>query len=407
MTGENSSDRHLQTVSRRKRLWLIALGVGLLLVIAGLSLVTGIGRDRRSADERLAEIEAARAIPDAENAGLIYDRLLQDPNAAAVLENPSDSLVEEIYTRRTLYELWLSKDHPELAAWVARHLFIIDGLREACRLEKCRFPVIIDIANMSPMTRGATIRRWGFFLRLAANNDVAEGRLDAALAKWHCLLQVANHLHQQPALLDQSLAMSIERSARQSMSGFIVTGTPTESCLQRIEAMPLPLDDRWTEYERQARLIDALISQKVKERINPRDYILHPVQTLQANRVINSMTNDPSRFDDARHLYQGSIATARGIRILIALRRFQSTAGRWPRSLDEIGTSVPAEILTDPLNQGPFVYKPTADAFRLYSRGPNNIDENGDWQSEGADDWPIWPPRDRIGRAEPNDVNEP
>jgi hypothetical protein len=408
MTGENSSDRHLQTVSRRKRLWLIALGVGLLLVIAGLSLVTGIGRDRRSADERLVEIEAARAIPDAENAALIYNRLLQDPNAAAVLENPSDSLVEEIYTRRTLYEPWLSKDHPELAAWLTQHQFIIDGLMEACRLEKCRFPVVIDIANTSPITRMAPMRRWGFLFRLAANNDVAEGCIDAALTKWQCLLRIGNHLHQQPDLLSHLLANNMEKMALESMAHFLVTGTPIEMHLRRMEAMSPPTKDCWAEYDREIRAIDALISQKVKEQINPRDYIRHPVQTLQANRVINSMTNDPSRSDDVRHLYQGSIATARGVRILVALRRVRNTTGRWPASLDEIGASLPAEILTDPFHQGPFVYKPAADTFRLYSRGPNNIDEDGKWDPDaGPDDWPIWPPRDRIGRAEPNDVNKP
>jgi hypothetical protein len=397
MTGENSSDRHLPTVSHRKRLWLIALGVGLLLVIAGLLLVTGIGWDRRSADERLAEIEAARAIPDAENAALIYDRLLQDPNATAVLENPSDSLVEEIYTRRTLYEPWLSRDHPELAAWLTQHQFIIDGLMEACRLEKCRFPVVIDIANTSPITRVAPMRRWGFLLSLAANNDLAEGRIDAALTKWRCVLQMANHLRQQPALLDHILANSVERSAMGPMSRFAVTGTPTESCLQKIEAMPLPLQDHWAEYERQARLIDNLVLQRVQEQVDRSEYIRHPIQSFRGFRVaraIRSLTAYPSQFDDAGRLYRQNTATARGIRILVALRRVRNTTGRWPAGLDEIGASLPEEILTDPLNQSSFVYKPAADMFRLYSRGPNNMDEGGKWDPDaGSDDWPIWPPR--------------
>jgi hypothetical protein len=94
MAGQSDSSERSGTVRRRRRLWLLLPGVGLLLVIAGLLVMTGIRRDRRSADERLAEIEAARAIPDAENAALIYSQLLQDPNAAAVLENPSDSLVK-------------------------------------------------------------------------------------------------------------------------------------------------------------------------------------------------------------------------------------------------------------------------------------------------------------------------
>jgi hypothetical protein len=257
------------------------------------------------------------------------------------------------------------------------------------------------------MYRLVRLRRWGFLLRLAANNDVAEGRIDAALTKWQCLLHIGNHLRQQPELLNHLLANNIEAMALESPARFIMTGNPTEIHLREMEAMPLPTKDGWSEYDRQTRLIYALTLQKVKEQISPADYIRHPVQTSQVSRAINSMTDDPWPFDDAGKVYRRSVATARGVRILIALRRFRNTTGRWPASLDEVRASLPEEILTDPLNQGSFVYEPAADTFRLYSRGPNDIDENGDWQSEGADDWPIWPPRDRIERAEPENADKP
>jgi hypothetical protein len=392
--SRNNGERRAAKGARR--LWFIGIII-FLGSTAGILGIAGVGRDPRSADERQAEIEAARAIPDAENAAAIYNELLRDPNATAVLENPSDSLVEEIYTRRTLYEPWLSTDHPELTVWITQHQFIIDRLFEAARFQKCRFPISLDIASTNEMDRLVRLRRWGFLLRLAANNDIVEGRIDSALAKWRCLLQMGNHLRQQPELLDHVLANSMEAMALESAARFIVTGNPTEIHLRRMEAMPLPTKDGWSEYDRQTRLIYGLIPQKVKEQIGPADYIRHPVRTLQVRRALNSMTNDSSQVDYVGHLYRGSVVAARGIRILVALRRFRNTTGRWPASLDEVEASLPEEILTDPFTQGPFTYKPAADTFRLYSRGPNNIDEDGKWDPDaGSDDWPIWPPRGII-----------
>jgi len=41
-----------------------------------------------SIDEQLAAIEAARAIPDSENAAIVYDRLLNDPNSGSFEYRP-------------------------------------------------------------------------------------------------------------------------------------------------------------------------------------------------------------------------------------------------------------------------------------------------------------------------------
>ena len=118
------------------------------------------------------------------------------------------------------------------------------------------------------------------------------------------------------------------------------------------------------------------------------------------------MANDPSPFDTVGYLYRRNIATARGIRILVALRRYKDTNGRWPARLEEIQTCLPEETLMDPFNKGSFVYRLMPDRFRLYSRGRNNVDEEGTWDPDnGPDDWPIWPPRDRSPNPKPPDAN--
>ncbi|GAG99435.1 unnamed protein product, partial [marine sediment metagenome] len=79
----------------------------------------------------------------------------------------------------------------------------------------------------------------------------------------------------------------------------------------------------------------------------------------------------------------------RGSLLLIGLRRYKNKEGYWPETLDDIKSLAP-EIFVDPQNGGAFVYKLTDNTFKLYSKGKNNIDENGEYK-DGADDWPIWP----------------
>jgi len=193
---------------RRRRVWLTATIVPLVTIVAFVLWATGFWRDRRSADERLAEIEAARAIPDSENASMVYNELLKDPNASSILTLCPPFLEPPIFNQ-VRDEAWLTKDHPELAAWMKEHQYIIDRLLGAAKFEKCRFPLSIDIDDMGPMRRAAPMRQWGYLMTFAANNDIAEGRIDAAMTKWQCLFRMGDHLAQQPLHTDRLCANGV------------------------------------------------------------------------------------------------------------------------------------------------------------------------------------------------------
>ena len=83
-------------------------------------------------------------------------------------------------------------------------------------------------------------------------------------------------------------------------------------------------------------------------------------------------------------------ATRRGTLILIALRRHKEETGVWPETLDHIEPKLPEEMLTDPQNKGPFVYRLSGDSLVFYSKGSNGKDEGGS-PSRPADDYPMWP----------------
>ena len=70
-----------------------------------------------------------------------------------------------------------------------------------------------------------------------------------------------------------------------------------------------------------------------------------------------------------------TIAYRRTMHILLALRVYKDTNGRWPENIDQIKDNVPAEAMIDPFDGGSFIYKVKGDNFLLYSIGPNKIDE--------------------------------
>ncbi len=92
-----------------------------------------------------------------------------------------------------------------------------------------------------------------------------------------------------------------------------------------------------------------------------------------------------------------SFAARRGTWLILGLRRYHDAHGAWPRTLDAISEYVPAEAFVDPTNDEAFVYVIDDDGFRLYSKGPNRIDEGGRSGHVRAskkveDDIWIWPP---------------
>ena len=127
----------------------------------------------------------------------------------------------------------------------------------------------------------------------------------------------------------------------------------------------------------------------LKFRLNYRYTIAYPAGILDAS------------YKRIHDIYHRVMADQKGSRLLIALRRYKNTNGRWPEGLDDIKSLAPAEIFVDPVNDDSFVYKLTEEDFTLYSNGKNNIDENGEYNSTWdpisfeskveEDDRLIWP----------------
>ncbi len=284
----------------------------------------------------------------------------------------------------TRFEPWLSKDYPELAEWLKEQQDTISTLLQASKKEKCRFPIIIDVQPMSPRAEQLlAMRRWAYLLVRAANNDIAEGRIDAGIQKYHCLIKMGNHQRQQPVWVDFLVGIAVDAIALHGMRSLIVEGNLTEEHLRTIEAALPQTNDNWAEISSKIIEFETLYQRK---NMGPLDRLKFAWQGMRLEDT----------FGRIHEIYLRLLTDCRGNRILIALRCYKNKNDHWPEILDHIKSITPAEILIDPYNNGSFVYKLTDDNFTLYSKGKNNIDEDGKYKrrygetSEG-DDWLIWP----------------
>lgn len=323
----------------------------------------------RSADDKLAAINAARAIPESEDAGVAYRKLAEDylhhQVYSPALNRQNDSL--------TITKPWSSKEYPQLAVWLDEWQDLISRLLDISKMEKCRLPMI------SGRQQGALnnpIRQIGGWVSLlgAANLDAGEGRINAAIEKYACVLQMGSHLRQQPVVSYYRDGVATELLALIRMEELITQTEPTEMQLSAIEAALLPAGNKWKQHSKILVKVQRLFEQRLfeqKQRRRPRitdwrrywEYWKATSKSTAASKSDDHLLHDTYRY----HLF--TLANRRRTYILIALKRFRNKTGHWPRSLEKIEPPLSREILTDPVNNKLFFYELKGGDFTLSDRG--------------------------------------
>jgi len=214
----------------RKWFWLSA-GVVVIALIIWVSLPEGDeGWRPYTFDEEMATLEAKYAIPDEENAAFAYDEIFE---TVEIDSNQPEFFIKSKPSSKD--EPWLSKDHPETAEWLKGHQKTIGTLIEISGMEKCKFPIPVGPASLAQyMKRLPKMRRIALLLVSVANNDIAEGRIDAALEKYLCIIQMANHLYQQPVMISFLVGFAIEHMALERLNRFVIEGQPSGKQLRLI-----------------------------------------------------------------------------------------------------------------------------------------------------------------------------
>jgi hypothetical protein len=381
MSEQSGQNPSANGTPKRRRHALVAAIIIATVGFCGLWLGLWVGRllHERSAAARLAAIEAAMAMPNEQNAALIYDRLVEEYAGVSMPR----AFLDYATDRKTMNEPWLAEDHPELAGRIKELGLLIAELLKAGRQRQCSFPITgYPKRLLARMDRLSCMRDWARLLVRSGNNDIAEGRIEAGLEKYLALLQIAGHLRQQPVLIDNLVGNAVEALALGPIRCFVLEGPCGQVHAAAIEAALPPLKSDWDGYSSKMLEVERLWAR------TERRSLLKYVLSFRRD-------DDDLVVERVKELYLRLLADRRGTRIILALRHHKDSTGRWPETLDEIRGPVPPEAQVDPSNGGAFVYRLTEDGFTLHSRGENDIDEDGRRRS-GADDWQIWPPYTRT-----------
>lgn len=399
MTAELPQPQSRTAKRKKMRVWLAAIVVVLTTLLAfGLL-------SRRSIENQLAAIDATHAIPDSENAAIIYNQVFTDYQAPQIPWNSTDP--KRRISALLIFQPWQTNDYPELAKWIEQKQEPIGKLIESSKLYKCWFPITDNAAATlpiarTPIVRAQTARQWAYLLALAANNDMAEGRIKNAVEKYRAIMQLGRHFRQQPITSDFQIGTTFEILSLRPLTRLVVQDDLTESQIKNIESfLPQPQMD-WDEKSATMLPIQRLLDRKLS-------LITRIKYWVQRRKSGLRLPDEAERMQGIHLIYLRLIARYRATTMTIALRRHKNKAGKWPKSLEEIKSLAPAETFIDPINGGSFAYKLAGETFQLYSKGPNNIDEDGQYNSESdpntfqvtvkEDDTLFWPPYTRKARG--------
>jgi len=377
MPLENHNNDSPKTSKRnKKRIWLAAV-ILILTAMLAYQLLT-----RRSIEQQLAAIDAALTIPDSENAAIIYNEVFTDYQTPQMPRNFANSTRN--ISAFALDQPWHSNDYPEPAKWIEQLQEPIGKLLEASRLDKCWFPITDNVAaspSIAVIRRGA-VHRWASLLAHAANNDVGEGRIDDAIDKYRCIMQLGRHFRQQPVTYDFQFGILSEPLATWGLTRLVVQGEPNQSQIETIENFLTQPQINWDQKAATMLRTQTLLESRFS--LITRIKYWTPIRKLRGTAMY-----PPDKVEWIQSLYREYlrlIARRRAAAITIALRRHKNKTGKWPKDLGEVKFLAPAEIFIDPLNGGSFEYKLSGDTFKLYSKGLNNIDEDGKYHSERGPD---------------------
>ena len=363
---------------RKIYLWIIiVLGLLCLLFVIGVFVLT---MPSPTLDKRIAEFEARRKIPDAENAAVIYDKLFKDANFTAIFV---DSNFIKMSDSIEYSKPWMSKDYPETAEWIKNQQKFINELLKASKFEKCYFPIPTNTEeDSSHFDKLRMLRNIAQLMVYTANNDIGEGRINDAIEKYRFTIKLAEHIYQQPLFIDYMFGWVVELSAVDCLNELILKTEISEEQLKAIESIHIQIADTWQQHSQQKSEGERLWADKVNNK--------HIISFDYISAIFTRQHTLKDSLKDRYKSYLRLLAKKRANRILIGLRKYKNQNGQWPDNLEQIKSLVEPIVLIDPQNSGSFVYKKTDDGFTLYSKGPNNIDEGGK-SDEPADDYMIWP----------------
>lgn len=218
---------------RGKRKWFWA-GVGVVVIV--LIVWVFLPEDNEgwrpfTFDKETAALQEKYAAPDAENAALIYKKLV---DVTVIDEKTPEFFIKTIPSSKS--GPWTTKEHPEMAKWLQAKRLLIEKVVEATKLRRCAFPIPCDPMKLGDgMKLLSPMRQWTFLLIAAGNNTLAEGRTGEALEKQLAALMLGRHLCQQPTMVYILFGQAIETLALMQINKTVIEGDVDSGYLDAVD----------------------------------------------------------------------------------------------------------------------------------------------------------------------------
>jgi hypothetical protein len=217
------------------RLLILLLAVGVILIFWP---ETGTW-DTYTFKDELAVIEAGRAVPNAENAAILYESLLGsiDPDA-----NECEFFLDQLPVFRGP---WRQTQYPQVSEYLEDNEDLLEELVLICRSQKCRFDVQAQhLADSSQ--RHTKLGLCARLLVVAGNRDIGEEQIASGVEKYLSVLRMAGHCRQQPTRMDFYFAGHVEGLALGPIIKFTVENAAGDKYLDLIAAA-VDTKDNWAD----------------------------------------------------------------------------------------------------------------------------------------------------------------
>ena len=195
-------------------------------------------------DKELTAFREKYAIPDEENAAVIYNSLLENYDDKTMYPEFMDRELDKL----TYSEQWTSQEYPELAEWIQGQQGTIQTLFQAAKKEKCQFPINVQlhVPDKMELNRTSAVSSWVLLLVRAANNDMAEERTEKAIEKYLCALGLTKHLYQQQKITYLIMSYTPQQQTLIALNRFLIDGEPTTEQIQLIsDSISRSLKNNW------------------------------------------------------------------------------------------------------------------------------------------------------------------
>ena len=192
-------------------------------------------------DKELAQLQAKYAVPDSENAAIAYNKILADWKQKEANE-PNLSHDKFDFAR---HNLWLTKDQPEVAAYMKYYHNTIEKVLQATSIQKYSFPVATSYIDFSQTHRSSAMRRWSYLLIAAGNNNAADGNTNEAVEKYLAAIRLGQHEYQQPEYIDTLVGMACEALGFGGINNLVVWGDANEFYLDKLAEAVSAIKHDW------------------------------------------------------------------------------------------------------------------------------------------------------------------